>query len=85
MVLQIDFNHLGAAKFFIDDNNLVASQAFVQIGNVLVGADAPWQKDPFSCRFPGGESYEDVMNRLESLIVDIEGYEGPILIVSHLS
>ena len=44
-----------------------------------------WQKDPFSCRFPGGESYEDVMNRLESLIVDIEGYEGPILIVSHLS
>ena len=36
-------------------------------------------------RFPGGESYADLIHRLESIIIDVEQQVSPVLIVSHLS
>jgi broad specificity phosphatase PhoE len=30
------------------------------------------KEDPYSTRFPGGESYEDLVQRLESSVVDME-------------
>ncbi len=39
----------------------------------------------FYCRFPGGESYSDLINRLESVVVDVEQQLGPAVVVSHVS
>lgn len=44
-----------------------------------------WQKDPFHYRLPGGESYRDVVRRLEPFIIDLERETKPVLVVSHLS
>mmetsp|Transcript_13031 Transcript_13031/g.30419 ORF Transcript_13031/g.30419 Transcript_13031/m.30419 type:complete len:604 (+) Transcript_13031:266-2077(+) len=43
------------------------------------------EKDPFHTRFPGGESYKDLIHRLESVVVDLEQQVTPTLIVSHVS
>ncbi|KAL3905860.1 MAG: hypothetical protein SGILL_009507, partial [Bacillariaceae sp.] len=43
------------------------------------------EKDPFSTRFPGGESYKDLIKRLESVVVDLEQQVIPTLVVSHVS
>ena len=37
------------------------------------------------CRFPGGESYKDLIKRLESVVVDLEQQVIPTLVVSHVS
>lgn len=36
-------------------------------------------------RFPGGESYSDLINRLESVVIDMEQQLGPAVVVSHVS
>lgn len=36
-------------------------------------------------RFPGGESYKDLVRRLESIVVDLEQQVIPTLVVSHVS
>jgi Histidine phosphatase superfamily (branch 1) len=36
-------------------------------------------------RFPGGESYSDLINRLESVVIDMEQQLGPTVVVSHVS
>jgi broad specificity phosphatase PhoE len=43
------------------------------------------ERDPFHTRFPGGESYSDLINRLESVVVDVEQQLGPAVVVSHVS
>ena len=43
---------------------------------------------PFSFlfqRFPGGESYSDLINRLESVVIDMEQQLGLAVVVSHVS
>ena len=36
-------------------------------------------------RYPGGESYHDLVTRLEPTLIEIEQQTSPVLIVSHLS
>ena len=36
-------------------------------------------------RFPGGESYQDVIERVEPIVIDLEQTTSPVLIVTHLS
>ncbi|RLN02399.1 hypothetical protein BBJ28_00005495 [Nothophytophthora sp. Chile5] len=48
-------------------------------------AFAAYEKDPWRTRFPGGESYRDLMLRLEPILIDIEQHTGPVLVVSHIS
>lgn len=43
------------------------------------------EKDPFITRFPGGESYKDLISRLQSIVVDLEQQVIPTLVVSHVS
>lgn len=45
---------------------------------------ARWKKDPLRVRFPGGESYMDVIKRLEGLLIEVEMCTRPVLLVSHL-
>jgi len=44
-----------------------------------------FRKDPLKCRFPGGESYMDIVNRLETLLIEVEMSTTPVLIVSHIT
>ena len=44
-----------------------------------------FRKDPLRTRFPGGESYMDVIKRLEGLLVEVEMCTRPVLIVSHIT
>mmetsp|Transcript_86327 Transcript_86327/g.219887 ORF Transcript_86327/g.219887 Transcript_86327/m.219887 type:complete len:580 (-) Transcript_86327:587-2326(-) len=46
---------------------------------------AEWKSGPFRKRFPGGESYMDVLKRLESVLVEVEMSTRPVLIVSHVT
>jgi broad specificity phosphatase PhoE/predicted kinase len=40
-------------------------------------------RDKFHYRYPRGESYEDVIERLEPVIIELERQRHPLLIVSH--
>jgi len=44
-----------------------------------------WYENPLMCHFPGGESYLDVIMRLESVLIDVEMCTSPVLIVSHIT
>ncbi|PXF41780.1 6-phosphofructo-2-kinase/fructose-2,6-bisphosphatase 4 [Gracilariopsis chorda] len=41
------------------------------------------KKDKLRYRYPGGESYMDVIYRLEPVILELERQRGPVLIVAH--
>ena len=41
------------------------------------------QRFKLEYRYPNGESYLDVIHRLEPVILDLERSSGPILIVAH--
>lgn len=41
------------------------------------------EEDIFRTRFPGGESYQDLVSRLETTVVEIEQQVTPVLVVSH--
>lgn len=41
------------------------------------------KKDKLHYRYPGGESYVDVIYRLEPVILELERQRGPVLIVAH--
>lgn len=43
------------------------------------------EKDPFLTRFPGGECYADLINRLETCIIDMEQQVNMACLVSHVS
>lgn len=40
---------------------------------------------PLSSRFPGGESYSDVIDRLYSIVIDMEQQLGLACVISHVS
>lgn len=46
---------------------------------------AKWRANRLRARFPGGESYYDVMTRSESCLLDIEMSTRPVLCVSHIT
>lgn len=46
---------------------------------------AKLERDPFRTRFPGGECYQDLINRLEPAIIDMEQQVGLVVVVSHVS
>uniref|UniRef100_M4BD81 6-phosphofructo-2-kinase domain-containing protein n=1 Tax=Hyaloperonospora arabidopsidis (strain Emoy2) TaxID=559515 RepID=M4BD81_HYAAE len=56
-----------------------------QMKELMPEAYAAYEKDPWRTRFPGGESYQDLMLRLEPVLIDIEQHTGPVLVVSHIS
>jgi len=39
--------------------------------------------DKMGYRYPKGESYYDVMNRLQQYIIELERLKTPIIVVSH--
>jgi broad specificity phosphatase PhoE len=43
------------------------------------------ERNPYQTRFPGGESYADLVKRLTSVVIDVEQQVTPTLVVSHVS
>jgi len=41
------------------------------------------QEDKFNYRYPRGESYLDILSRLDPLVMEMESYREPLLIVGH--
>lgn len=41
------------------------------------------QSDKLGYRYPGGESYRDVIQRLDRVIVELERYRTPVLVIAH--
>lgn len=41
------------------------------------------QADKFEYRYPGGESYLDVVNRVDRVIIELERYRTPVLVIAH--
>ena len=46
---------------------------------------ARWRRDIRHQRFLGGESYHDLIQRLEPVLMELEQQTQPVLVVSHLS
>lgn len=46
---------------------------------------ADLKKDPLKTRFPGGESLQDLIHRLEPVVVELEQQVIPTIVVSHVS
>lgn len=46
---------------------------------------AKWRADVRHTRFPGGESFSDLFQRIEPLLIELEQQTAPVLIVGHLS
>jgi broad specificity phosphatase PhoE len=40
-------------------------------------------KNKFSYRYPRGESYQDIVHRLEPVIIELMRQRTPVLIISH--
>lgn len=44
-----------------------------------------FQQNPLKRCFPGGESFMDVIQRLEGLLIEVESSTRPVLVVSHIT
>eukprot|EP00300_Choanocystis_sp_HF-7_P012235 c17802_g1_i1.p1 GENE.c17802_g1_i1~~c17802_g1_i1.p1 ORF type:complete len:460 (+),score=77.66 c17802_g1_i1:505-1884(+) len=44
-----------------------------------------WCREPLDTRFPGGESYSDIMRKLEGVVLELEQTTIPAVVVSHVS
>jgi broad specificity phosphatase PhoE len=65
------------------DAGLCDGKTYEQIEEEMPEDFAARKRDKFHYRYPRGESYQDVVHRLESVIIELQRQDGPILIVSH--
>jgi broad specificity phosphatase PhoE/predicted kinase len=56
---------------------------YAEIARDMPEVHAARQLDKLRYRYPGGESYEDVVKRLEPVILELERQRLPLLVVSH--
>lgn len=56
---------------------------YEEIEQYLPSEFARRQEDKFDYRYPRGESYRDVIRRLEPVIVELERERAPVVIVAH--
>ena len=64
------------------------SFTFLQLGFYCSSLSQPEEyqargKNKFTYRYPRGESYQDIVSRLEPVLVELMRQKDPILIVSH--
>ena len=56
---------------------------YVEIEEKMPGEFDARRKDKLRYRYPRGESYEDVIRRVEPVIIELERQRKPILVVAH--
>ena len=65
------------------DAGICDGMTYEQIAEQMPGEFARRSADKLRYRYPRGESYEDVIARLDPLILELERQQSPVLIVGH--
>jgi broad specificity phosphatase PhoE/predicted kinase len=65
------------------DAGICDSRTYDEIAAALPDEYAARQADKFHYRYPGGESYRDVIGRVEPVILEIERQRRPVLVIAH--
>lgn len=65
------------------DAGVCEGLTYDQIEHVHPNVATARKKNKLKYRYPGGESYIDVIHRLEPVILELERHRGPVLVVAH--
>lgn len=65
------------------DAGICDGMSYAQIESQMPGEFTRRKADKLRYRYPRGESYEDVIHRLDPLIIELERQREPVLIVGH--
>ena len=56
---------------------------YAQIERNMPAEFAARQRDKFHYRYPRGESYQDVVQRVDRVLIELERYRTPVLVIGH--
>jgi broad specificity phosphatase PhoE/predicted kinase len=65
------------------DAGICDGMTYPQIKEQMPEVHTARTADKFRYRYPRGESYEDVIQRLDPLIIQLERQEAPVLVIAH--
>ena len=65
------------------DAGICDGMSYAQIQQQLPDEFAARRKDKFHYRYPRGESYHDVIQRLDPVIIELERTRRPVLVIAH--
>jgi len=65
------------------DAGVCDGMTYAEIEAAMPAAFAARQHDKLRYRYPQGESYEDVIDRLEPIIFELERSRSPVLVIAH--
>ena len=65
------------------DAGICDGMSYAQIAEQMPGEYARRQADKLSYRYPRGESYEDVIHRLEPMTIELERQRDPVMVIGH--
>ena len=65
------------------DSGVCDGKTYAEIQREMPTEFEARRRDKLRYRYPGGESYEDVIQRLDRVIVELERYRTPVLVVGH--
>jgi broad specificity phosphatase PhoE len=65
------------------DAGVCDGMTYAQVRAHLPEEYAARVSDKFRYRYPRGESYEDVIQRLEPLVIELERHRAPVLVIGH--
>jgi broad specificity phosphatase PhoE len=65
------------------DAGVCDSMTYEAIAATMPEEYAARARNKFSYRYPRGESYQDIVHRLEPVIIELQRQTSPVLIVSH--
>lgn len=65
------------------DAGVCDGMTYAQIGQQMPDEFAARAADKFHYRYPRGESYEDVIQRLDPVVVELERQRRPVVVVAH--
>jgi len=65
------------------DAGVCDGMTYEQIREQMPEAYAARKVDKFRYRYPRGESYEDVIQRLDPMIIQMERQRAPVLLIAH--
>jgi 6-phosphofructo-2-kinase / fructose-2,6-biphosphatase 3 len=65
------------------DGGICDSMTHAQIQEQLPEEYAARKRDKFTYRYPRGESYEDIILRLDPVIIELERTRKPVLVIAH--
>ena len=56
---------------------------YAEIATALPAEFEARKRDKFHYRYPRGESYQDVVQRVDRVIIELERYRTPVLVIAH--